>query len=330
MCPSDIEARWAWLKVILVDSSCALCGGLLYVLYGHPLAPGAQGPPGATVRCSNCGAVSVAPSSRRCSSADYYEASGYWERMVELGVAEQRLAKCLGILTEHVGALRGRRVLDLGAGCGIFVALARRAEAEALGVEMRASAVRCAAEKLRVHLVHESIESFVGWSEVGHWDIVTLWEIVEHVADPVELLRSVRGLLGGEGVLVVSTPHYTRVHALLDTLRTLCYRCTGQPWRWPDDADHFHVFTPQALRRALERAGFAVVALMLVEHDYGTAVATWRRLLKRSLARLLRLRVWPHAVRMEPRTIVAIAGIQGEAPYVNATVRQCGTLRSEQ
>lgn len=78
------------------------------------------------------------------------------------------------------------------------------------------------------------------------FDAVILSHVIEHVPDPVALLTECRRILKQGGQLVLSTPNS----------ESLGHRAFGKAWLGLDPPRHLLVFTPRALAKAAERAGF--------------------------------------------------------------------------
>jgi SAM-dependent methyltransferase len=146
----------------------------------------------------------------------------------------------------------GDRVLDLGCGAGRFVAAARHAGADVIGVELAAAALARAervAPGADLRLVEPGGELPLGHGEV---DLVWCSEVLEHVPDTVALLTEVRRVLRPGGRLVATVPDHGLVRRTLVALarHEAHYDPLGQ---------HLRFYTRRSLARALEATGFAEV-----------------------------------------------------------------------
>lgn len=134
-----------------------------------------------------------------------------------------------------------RRALDVGAASGLLVAEAARQGLEAVGVEpSRALAERARGDGLRVlcgALPHPALEG-------ERFDLVFLVDVIEHVRDPVGLLRACADRLAPGGRLALVTPDASSVAARLLRRRWWHYRLA-----------HVGYFDRRSLERALARAG---------------------------------------------------------------------------
>jgi hypothetical protein len=80
------------------------------------------------------------------------------------------------------------------------------------------------------------------------FDVVTLWDVIEHVGDPLEELRRVHNLLKSDGLVVVHTIDISSFFA----------RLMGSRWPWLMEM-HLYYFSRRTLRQMLQKAGFSVL-----------------------------------------------------------------------
>lgn len=139
--------------------------------------------------------------------------------------------------------VRGGLLHDVGCGNGDFLLRMKAAGWEVSGVEPDpTSSAAAIARGVPVHVgrLHP------GLLPDGHFDAITLSHVIEHVSDPLGVLRICWRALKPGGVLYVATPN----------LGSLGYQRFGANWLALDPPRHLVLFTAEALRRALELAGF--------------------------------------------------------------------------
>ncbi len=162
-------------------------------------------------------------------------------------------ARVLDPLTQFALQTMGRvpaRVADVGCGQGARLCLLRALGASlVVGSEMDGEAAKIARERYDV-TVHVGSASAIVVPE-GGFDIVFLSEVIEHVLDPVALLRSIRGLLAPNGFFFLSTPNAGVRHR------------AGAGWKALSlDFDHVSLFNDASIRRVLGEAGFAALEVL--------------------------------------------------------------------
>jgi 2-polyprenyl-3-methyl-5-hydroxy-6-metoxy-1,4-benzoquinol methylase len=84
------------------------------------------------------------------------------------------------------------------------------------------------------------------------WDVVTAFEVIEHLLEPRALLEGARSALVTGGALALSTPY----HGLV---KNLVIAALGFDRHFAVDGDHVRFFTDRALRRLLDEHGFRIV-----------------------------------------------------------------------
>ncbi|REK21699.1 MAG: glycosyltransferase, partial [Planctomycetota bacterium] len=148
-----------------------------------------------------------------------------------------------------------RRILDVGCGGGrLGAALKARQECEVVGIELDQSAAAAAKERLdRVVVGNVEEAGRVEFSE-GEFDCVICADVLEHLREPADLLKTLRRWLAADGVLVTSLPN-VRNHTVVQSLLAgnWTYESAGLL-----DADHVRFFTRREIEKLLYRAGFAV------------------------------------------------------------------------
>lgn len=143
-------------------------------------------------------------------------------------------------------ALPGKSVFDVGCGTGEFLYWAMRSGRRVGGCDFNQQNIESARESLGLTGLHVGDANQLNLGE--RFDLVTLFEVLEHLADPVEALRSLRRFIQPGGRLAISVPCYERWPRLFD-----------------DYADspphHLTLWTPAALEACLQRAGFDVIGV---------------------------------------------------------------------
>jgi SAM-dependent methyltransferase len=184
----------------------------------------------------------------------YSFASGYHAELADDGSPESRLhraraAASLEIVRRHHGP---GRLLDVGCSAGFFLACALAAGWEAQGVELSDDAAELARRR--------GLDVVTGTIELAElaprsFDVVTMWDVLEHVEDPLATLRQAAELLGDGGLLFVSTPN---VDGLFPRFSYRLARLAGR-WPHPEPPRHLFQFSKATLGRFLREAGFETI-----------------------------------------------------------------------
>jgi SAM-dependent methyltransferase len=192
----------------------------------------------------------------------------YFERMYDQQWSDEWVAQeyestykdliFTGILAEldrRVGA-KSRTLLDVGSHAGRFLQLAAARGWRPEGTEINSRTAAYAAEKSGA-VVHRVRAEEIG--ELGtRYDAVTLTDVLEHIPHPVGLLTTVRGILEQGGWIAVKVP-CGPAQAIKESWRARLssgYRAT-----LADNLVHVSHFSPDALQRALDRAGFTAISI---------------------------------------------------------------------
>jgi 2-polyprenyl-3-methyl-5-hydroxy-6-metoxy-1,4-benzoquinol methylase len=152
------------------------------------------------------------------------------------------------------------RLLDIGCGTGLFLAVARRRGWQPYGVDDCAEAIAHARGHFGLDVQGGDFAAFAAGGL--RFDAVTMWDIIEHARQPVSLLSAARAVLAPGGVMGISTPNQ---RSILDVVAGRLYRLTLGRVTWPLEKfyieQHFVYFTPATLEDALHRAGLELVRL---------------------------------------------------------------------
>lgn len=150
-------------------------------------------------------------------------------------------------IVARVGSLRGRRVIDFGAGVGRLTAGLRRAGADVVAIESASEGRAQIKAELGVEVfadVAGMIEAYAG--AVKPFDLIVMVEVVEHLRDPRSVLAQMHGLLMEGGWILVTTPN----------IRSLKFRLQGPRWSNVAETVHIVYFDARSLAATLTAAGF--------------------------------------------------------------------------
>lgn len=236
----------------LEAASCLFCEA------GTPTELMFADPPFAVVRCSGCGLVFVSPRIAADRLRDVYD-HGYWSSPApkDRGYANYRgdARNWLRTYRRRARVLDGRlapdsRVLDVGCAAGYFCEVMAARGHRVAGIEPSAAIIDDARARLGPDRVHFGTLDDAPFPD-SSFDLVTLWDVVEHLPTPIEALRTVRRLLRDDGLLLLETQNVESRFA----------RILGRRWQHFKQAEHLWHFAPTTLRLLLDAAGFAEVEL---------------------------------------------------------------------
>jgi len=153
------------------------------------------------------------------------------------------------------------KLLDIGCAYGPFLASARDAGFEPMGLDPASDAVAYVREKLGITAVQGLFPDAAGelarhGGEAGQFDVITLWYVIEHFEEPGAALIAINSLLKMGGILAFSTPSAAGI-SRRKSLRSFLER---------SPADHWTIWNPLRCAAALKRYGFALKKTVITGH----------------------------------------------------------------
>ena len=236
----------------MTEATCARCGAAEMVpeLSGGDRLYGTTAERFGIGRCLGCGMRRLDPRPDPREMARYYP-EAYWFDAGGLAQAYRRL-----VIRDHIGfVIRACadlcnvvRMLDVGCGGGLLAGMLRERGIAAIGLDWSVSACRLAAGRYQVPCVAGDLGTGSPFRK-GAFHIVTMFHVLEHLADPVAALESAYEALDAEGQLIVQVPNF-------DSWQSGLLR---ERWNGLDIPRHLQLFRPEDLEAVLGRAGFRVV-----------------------------------------------------------------------
>ncbi len=232
----------------LHDNPCNLCGSE----QRHPYCPenGLR-----LVQCEDCGLVYVNP---RPDPHELYALYGEtYFRNEQSGVVgytnylkdEANIRKTFaGRLKRISRFIKPGKLLDVGCAAGFFLDEARKIGWQVQGLDVSSFAVRYAAEHFGVDVQPGSLTDLN--YPANSYDLISMWDVIEHVPDPKAYIRRAAKLLKQDGLLVMATPDVGSIPA----------RVTGKRWvGYKLSEEHVYYFSARTLGKMLAEEGFDVI-----------------------------------------------------------------------
>ena len=240
------------------QESCRLCqGNQLQCVYTH-----ATGLP--LVRCAHCGLIFfLFREEDRGQIPDYWTTGGSRHNL-EVYSDPKVIKEATRTYSRHLSWLETEigigKLIDYGCGIGAFIDLAQARGWKVYGLDGSEMAVEYArARGLPAWTVDEWTAAEPVRAGKGMVDVVTMWDVIEHVEDPPKVLQSISFLLRDEGILLLETPSANYLPKRLSLWLTRLSRDKIDLGRFFFYPDHRFYFTPKTLRQLLKDCGFHVI-----------------------------------------------------------------------
>ncbi len=204
------------------------------------------------VKCRQCGLIYQNPRPSIAEMSQHYpenyepyetkeeqKTSWLFQKAIKYGIAKR-----VRFVTKYK---KNGRVLDVGCATGVFLeGMRARGKWELYGVEPSDHAATIAFQKTNADIFVGTLEQaqFSG----NFFDVVTMWDVLEHVHNPQETLDEIYRILKPDGLLVIRVPN-------VDSLQAKIF---GRFWAGLDAPRHLYVFSPEDLSNMLRKSGFQI------------------------------------------------------------------------
>ncbi len=237
----------------MARTRCNLCGGTDFKLFfktegeekGTKFFPSSDVIGNESlVRCKNCNLVFVNPMpDEKKMIAEYSDFKD--DRFASQ--AKGREITFSKNMTEIEKYAKKGRILDIGSANGSFLFVAKNRGWRVEGVELNKYLIKWAKENYNLDLKQGTIfeNSFK-----NNFNVVTLWDVLEHVSDPSATLKRCHELLDKNGVLVVNYPDY----------KSIISKILAKKWPFYLSV-HLYYFDRQTIAKMLEKNGFKIIKI---------------------------------------------------------------------
>lgn len=242
------------------------------------------------VTCNACGLVRSDP------VMDHERLDGLYEESTfdygdELPSLERTYGDALGLIEARLGTLPKDGIVDIGCGNGFVLDQAlKRGWTNVIGVEPSTDAIAHASDAVRPTIIQDMMGP--GIIPPGSVSAITLFQVLDHIPDPLALLEACREALRPGGVILAWNHNVEAVSA----------RVLGD--RSPIvDVEHTYLYSPATMDKLFTAAGFASVDVRSVKNLYSISYLTHlvpipRRAKEAILPRLRRTRLGRKELRV--------------------------------
>lgn len=285
------------------------------------------------VQCIDCGLLRLDPRPDRETIARYYP-DGY-KPFADTYASGPARRKSLHTWSVEYGLRRRVRIvsrfqpegelLDVGCGTGLFLdAARRRGRWRVRGIEPNADAAEFG-DRQRGLTIQQGTLADADLEE-SSFDVITMWDVLEHLHAPAAALEKVARLLRSTGVVIARVPHFESMDA----------RIFGRYWAGLDAPRHLHVFPRDVLADMMHEANLQPVEWQCWGgyHIFALSVQFW---LQSQASGVARSGLWPRILLSLPIRLLTFPGFafvdrvlkRGSALTVVARRRDSGHIAGE-
>lgn len=192
------------------------------------------------VKCNNCGLMYVSPRLKSNLIVEGYSEGSDENFVSQAKGRELTFTKSMKLIEKY--AKKGK-ILDVGTAGGSFLHVAKKRGWEVYGIEP--NNWLCDWSKKHYGLDIKPGTLFDHKFENDYFDVVTLWDVLEHVPDPKSLLLEVNRILKKDGILVVNYPD----------IGSLISKLMGKKWVFLLSV-HLFYFNPRTIKKMLTSTNF--------------------------------------------------------------------------
>lgn len=226
------------------------------------------------IECDSCGLIRQDPRLDWANLANYYKPSYvcHTPQIPKKNGGLREINQSLGS-KKRVNLVQRHKStgawLDVGCGSGLILQAAKkRGFWQLSGVEPVQEMARYTSEKLDVPVFPSTFEEYP--VQDNAFDVITMWDVLEHLAEPFIAINKVARLLNPNGVFIFSTPN----------LFSLDRKIFKDAWLGYDLPRHLYLFPDKLIQKALQENGMSVTSRFCFTGSHGAwylDLAYWNR-----------------------------------------------------
>jgi 2-polyprenyl-3-methyl-5-hydroxy-6-metoxy-1,4-benzoquinol methylase len=203
------------------------------------------------VKCNKCNLIFVNPILDKEQYLKAYKSKEYQKIMKSLG-EKSHMYRVNRFGKERVNYLsnffkkKKIRALDVGCSTGFFLEAAKKKNWDCEGLELNPSAADFG-KKRGLKIYEQDLSNF---KTKKKYDIITLFDVLEHLADPKKIIEQAKKLLKNQGLLYVYVPNWNCASRILMKEKN-CH------FIWP--THHLTYFTPETLSYFFRRLKLKII-----------------------------------------------------------------------
>jgi len=210
------------------------------------------------VQCLSCGLIYIEnqPSESELKKTYSFDANYHncfqkassWQTKKQLN-AGKRYYRYVGIYKKK------GRILDIGCSAGFFLKAARENGWETSGIDISNDTAEIARKRYGLNVLTGTLDENI--FPAGYFDVVTMWDAIEHLSDPLKTMSIVNKILVSDGIVILSTPN---VDGLFPRF---AYKISGKVGDWwhPEPPHHLFQFSKKTISKLLEASGFRLLEI---------------------------------------------------------------------
>ena len=198
------------------------------------------------VECSKCGLIYINPRLRKDIILDAYSKGEDKVFISQAKARELTFKKCLNKIEEFYP--QAGKILDIGTAGGSFLYAAKQSGWEVYGCEPNRWLCEWGRRNYGIEIKPGDL--FQQNYQQDFFDVVTLWDVLEHTHNPKEVLKECHRILKKNGLLVVNYPD----------IGSWIARIMGRKWVFLLSV-HLYYFTPKTINLLLKSSGFSILKI---------------------------------------------------------------------
>lgn len=207
-------------------------------------------------KCGHCGIMfqnrdSSFPDPANLYNKDYFQGKVYKDYLNEADIRISLFRKKINLIKQYFPS-KGR-ILDLGCAAGFFLKIMNELNYQTYGIEISNFASDYAQNKFHLNVIQGDLSN--ANFQDNFFQIITLWDVLEHLPNPREVLIELNRIMGNEGIMIIETVNTDSLNVKL------------MKNNWPLYSPDFHLFyyNKKFLINILDKAGFKIQKIIPIQ-----------------------------------------------------------------